>query len=278
MFSRREFCAAGLTSALVSTGCSAREPRSAPYQSILIGGIAPPLLAWAGRTWRCNMGSTWNRNMDHCLQVSRDKARFEIRNSGRDRSARDPAGKLRSELSGSLPGERARLPNGIVLWGAMSFIHRSWADPAGMAKLNSGVHGQMHIGSSFGGSPAFAFRRASTGEFQVTTRGENDRHGVGSVRYQAPLSFDEPHDLVYAVTLDPAQGFLRVWIDGRPVVDALGISIGSRFAESFWNIGCYYPSGATCPVVAEYANHIYPSAGDLRGRIANPARWPGTSS
>ena len=274
IFSRREVCIAGLTSALISSGCSGRGAAASGYQPVLENGVAPPILSWAGRRWRCNMGSTWNPQMDHCLRLSRDRARFEIRNSPRDRAVNDPVGKRRSEISGSLPGDRTRLPNGVRLWGAMSFIHQRWSDPAGMATLPGGVHGQLHIGSSFGGSPALAFRRSSTGEFVVTSRGENDRRGAGTIRYRAPLSFDEPHDLVYSVLLDPVGGLLRVWIDGRLVVDVRAISIGSRFAESFWNLGCYYGSGTTCPVVAEFANHAYPSAMDLGGRAANPAAWP----
>ena len=74
-FSRREVCIAGLTSALISSGCSARGAAASGYQSVLEKGVAPPILSWAGRRWRCNMGSTWNPQMDQCLQLSRDRAR-----------------------------------------------------------------------------------------------------------------------------------------------------------------------------------------------------------
>ena len=274
MYTRREFCAAGAASALLPCACDARPLSATGYRSVLQRGFAPETIVWAGRTWRCNMGSTWNPGLDHCLQIGGPIARFELRDSPLDRSRSDPPDKRRCELSGSLRGDLRRLPNGVPLWGAMSFIHHRWADPAGMARLRGGVHGQLHIGSKFGGSPALAFRRTNLGEFQVTTRGELDPKGVGSVRYQAPVSFDEPHDLVYCVLLHPTQGFARVWLDGRQVVDARTISIGSQYAQSFWNVGCYYGSGIACPVAAEYANHVYPSETGLNARTKTAPRWP----
>ena len=275
MFSRREFCVVGASSIMLPTACRAAPARGAGYASILERGFAPETVDWADRSWRCNMGSTWNAGMDYCLQLGAKKARFEIRNTERDHSKIDPPGKLRSELSGSLPGgNRERLPNGVPLWGALTFIHHRWADPFGMARLHGGVHGQIHIGSKFGGSPAVAFRRTNDGQFLITTRGELDPDGNGTVRFRGPVSFDEAHDLVCNLVLDPNAGSLRVWIDGRKIVDVSGVSIGSHFAQSYWNIGCYYGSGASCPVVAEYANHVYPALGDLTARTRRPAAWP----
>jgi hypothetical protein len=275
MFSRREFCVVGLTTALLPSACIARQPAaSGGYRSILVNGLAPATVEWAGREWRCNMGATWNQQMDYCLKVTDTTARFEIRPTERDHSSIDRDGKLRSELSGSLPKDHTRLPNGVPLWGAMTFIHHNWSDPEGMAKLYGGLHGQIHIGSSFGGSPALAFRRTRNGEFEITTRGELDPVKSGTVRYTGPLTFDEPHDLVFEIVLDPTHGSARVWIDGKQVVDARDISIGSHFAESYWCIGCYYGAGASCPVVAEFANHVYPATAELTARTRRPAVWP----
>jgi len=120
------------------------------------------------------MGATWTPGMDHCLKLAGSRARFEVRPGPTDRRQDDRAGILRSELSGSLKGDRTRLPNGVPLWGAFSFIHHRWSDRAGMANTTGGVHGQVHIGQSFGGSPALAFRRDPKGNFLITTRGESD--------------------------------------------------------------------------------------------------------
>ena len=218
------------------------------------------------------MGSTWNRGMDHCLRLTDRKARFEIRDTLDDRRAKDPPIKRRSELSGSLPGNRERLPNGVPLWGALSFIHHRWADPAGMATRTGGVHGQIHAGNTFGGSPALAFRRNNRGEFTVTTRGEYDPKS--RVRYLDALSFDQAHDLVYNIVLHPTDGALAVWLDGRQIIDVRGQSIGTRHAESLWAVGCYYAGGATCPVVAEFANHRYPAQLNLSDRIRARPAWP----
>jgi hypothetical protein len=269
MLSRRNFCLCCIGTAFLPVACDAHAPA---YRSTLNDGITPSPLAWAGRKWRCNMGSTWNRSMDHCLRLADSRARFEIRPTPNDRSKNDDAPKLRSELSGSLPGSRERLPNGVALWGATSFIHHRWADPAGMAERTGGVHGQIHIGKTFGGSPALAFRRNKRGEFAVTTRGEHDPES--RVRHVGALPFDQVHDLVYRLVLDPSDGALAVWLDGRQIVDVRGQSIGSQHAESYWAVGCYYAGGASCPVVAEYANHVYPAPVNLSGRIRRRPAWP----
>ena len=213
------------------------------------------------------MGSTWNAGMDHCFRYDEDMARFEIQPTARDRAEHDKPDKRRSELHGT----KNRLPNGVPLWGAMSFNHHGWSNPAGMAKGWGGVHGQIHMGKA-GGSPALAFRRTREGRFLVTTSGEFD--DLNRKRWTAPLSFDQVHDLVYRVVLDARAGQLDVWLDGRQVVHVANASIGSRVGGCYWCIGCYYSGGISCPVVAEYANHEFPSAKELSTRISSQPRWP----
>lgn len=257
-----------------STGTSPppSDPSSLEYSSTLVNGFTPSPVVWSGRQWRTNMGSTWNSGMDHCLRVNGNRARFELHNTPLDRSSGDPdPAKRRSEISGSLYGDPTTLPNNVTLWGAMQFNHHSWSDPAGMALLTGGVHGQIHMGHGLGGSPALAFRRNSRGDLKITTRGEFDTSGT--TRYEKPLSFDAVHDLVYRVNLHERGGALTVWLDGLKIVDVFGASIGSHYADSYWNVGCYYAGGVTCPVVAEYGNHVYPSPNDLSARIANAPVW-----
>jgi hypothetical protein len=197
-------------------------------------------------------------------------ARFELHNTEFDRASGDPAEKRRSELH--FP-KRPRLPNDTPLWGAMSFIHHGWADPSGMEKLTTGgAHGQIHIGSKAGGSPAVAFRRHRDGDFLVTTRGEQEQGNIK--RFKAPLAFDQPHDLVYRVVLSPTNGSLAVWLNRQKVVELDGVPIGSHYAECYWNIGAYYAGGVTCPIVAEFANHVYPSPESLLKRTAASLPWP----
>lgn len=141
-----------------------------------------------------------------------------------------------------------------------------------MVARSGGIHGQIHIGRTFGGSPAVAFRRDPQGRFRVTTRGELDPEN--RTRYRAPLTFDQHHHLVYRVVLHPSDGSLAVWLDGVQIIDVGGQSIGTRHADSFWILGCYYSGGATCPVVAEFANHNYPARLDLSGRIKAGVGWP----
>ncbi|MGZ2411659.1 polysaccharide lyase-like protein [Sphingomonas sp. F9_3S_D5_B_2] len=275
--SRRNFCVAALGTA-AAAGVIAQRLAGAHaaandhgYESTLVDGLTPPSIMWSGRKWRCNMGSTWHPGMDYCLRRDGGRARFEVRPTPFDRGQSESQQKRRSELSGSVYGDKTRLPNGVPLWGAFSFIHHRWADPTGMADLDGAVHGQIHMGSKFGGSPALAFRRNGRGQFVITTRGEFEPDTTS--RWRASLSFDEVHDLVYRVILDEAAGALDVWIDGKKVLEVGSASIGSHFAESYWNVGCYCSSGVTCPVVAEYSNHVYPGPRDLTDRTQRRPPW-----
>ena len=278
-FSRRDYCLAAFGTALLpitywglasGRGAGAQPSRPVPFRSTLVGGVTPLRLEWLDRKWRCAMGSTWNPGMEHCLRLTGERARFEIRNTDRDRGQNDEPKKRRSEIRNP---NRPRLPNGVPLWAATSFIHQRWADPAGMAAQKAGgVHGQIHIGSTFGGSPAVAFRRLPNGEFAVTTRGEREQDST--TRFRGAVSFDDVHDLVYRVVLHPTNGSLSVWLDGRPIVDLNNASIGSNDAECYWSIGCYYGSGIACPIVAEFGNHVYPSPTDLSARIKRRPGWP----
>ena len=238
------------------------------YQSTLVDGFTPGHVYWAGRKWRCAMGSTWNPDMDYAFRLSSERARFEIREAPLNRGVRDKINKRRSEIRHP---NSPRLPNGVPLWGAMSFAHHQWDDPAGMAANRGGVHGQLHMGSAFGGSPALAFRRTRKGAFAITTRGERDPDGT--LRYEGPLSFDAVHNLVYRMVLGPNSGTLQVWLNGDSIVQVKDISIGSEAAQCYWGIGCYYTGTITCPIIAEYGDHVYPSPTDLQNRIGFRPMW-----
>ena len=274
MPSRRDLCIAGIGVPLISlapslTACRA-ESGSRParaYRSSLVDGYTPKRIDWDGYRWSADMGSTWNAGMEHCFQSGDGNARFELRPTARDRADKDKPDKRRSELHCT----KNRLPNGVPLWGAMSFNHHPWSDPAGMARGWGGLHGQIHMGK-FGGSPAVAFRRMGDGRLLVTTRGEFDDRN--QKRWMARVSFGEPHDLVFRVLLDAIDGQLDVWLDGRRVVEIRRESIGSRVGGSYWCLGNYFAGGITCPVVAEFAHHEFPTVRDLSKRVANMPAWP----
>jgi len=241
------------------------------YYSTLVNGKTPyyPLTFADKSNWKVGAGSTWNTGMDHSVRLSSQKKRLrvELRNTEKDKADGDQKGCRRAEMKGSVN----LLYNSIEYWGAFSFIHHPWADPSGMAGLSGGVHGQLHMGD-FGGSPAVAFRRHKNGNFRVTTRGQYSTSST--VRYDKPLAFGAKHDLVYRVKFHPTAGELTVWLNGVKIVDIKGVSIGSNAAGYHWNLGAYYSRGITCPVIAEYANHILPWPGDLSARIANRPAWP----
>jgi hypothetical protein len=272
--SRRGILLGGATAALLpivrpSALLAQTTPPKTTYYSSLVGGYTPKSdLTFAGQTgWRAAAGSTWNSGMDHSLRLSSQKKalRVELRDTPRDNTDGDEDGR-RSELKGIW-----KLPNAAPLWGAFSFIHHRWADPAGMAELYGGVYGQIHMGP-FGGSPAVAFRRHKSGDFMVTTRGELNTSNTK--RYKAPLAFGAVHDIVYRAVMHPTHGELTVWLNGLKIVDIKGESIGSSLADYIWHIGAYFSGGITCPIVAEFANHVYPWQGDLSARITRRPTWP----
>lgn len=269
---RREFCIAGVGLPLLSVGSlvlaerTLRGPPSAPYRSSLVNGLTPKRIEWDDHVWSADMGSTWNRGMEHCFRYTETNARFELQPTTADHAQNDPDRKRRSELHCT----KTLLPNAVPIWGAMSFVHHRWSDPAGMAQGWGGVHGQIHM-HKFGGSPALAFRRHGDGSFMVTTRGEFEPDTT--TRWRGAVSFDQPHDLVYRIVIEPNDGELDVWLDGQHVVNLRKASLGSHLGGCYWCIGCYYGGGITCPVVAEYANHAFPGTGDLSKRIAARPQW-----
>lgn len=273
--SRRQLVAAGLAVPFVSAASLLFAERKAGrpaggrggYHSSLVNGLTPKRVDWAGYSWSADMGSAWNPGMDHSFQYSDNAARFEIDATPLDRGENDPPRKRRSELHCT----KTLLPNGVPLWGAMSFNHHGWSDPGGMAQLEGGAHGQVHM-HKFGGSPAVAFRRHGDGRFLVTTRGELDQKN--NKRWIGQLPFNQVHDLVYRLLLDPSNGQLDVWLNGLRIVSLRAASIGSSVGGCYWCIGCYYGGGVTCPVVAEFANHEFPSQRDLARRITAAPAWP----
>lgn len=244
------------------------------FIALEIGPLPEAQTRWSERTWRVNAGSVQHGDLAYAVQSDKsgDVVCFELRDSDRDRSPNDAPSVRRAELSGSLYSDKRRLANALPLWGAMSFRHHAWTDPDAMRQHTGGVYGQIHMGSQFGGSPALAFRRTRDGLFRITTRGQHDTGGT--VRYEAPLSFDESHDLVYRLVLHPVRGSLAVWLDGKQIINIKDISIGHESAQSYWNLGLYFSGGIDGRVIAEYANHRYPSPAALAQRAARPEPWP----
>ena len=243
------------------------EPQPAPsgtYQTSLVNGRTLDPFLWQGRQWRAYVRSD-DVSLDYPLRYTRNKVRFELR----PEDFSGTAATSRSELGGSYSAY-PRLPNNVPLWGAMSFNHHC-------GNTTSGVHGQIHMGSTAGGSPALAFRRSSDGPnvFKVTTNSQSGSGTTGSVtRASLNVSCGAVHDLVYRVVLNPTAGSLTVWIDRAKVVDLPRIPIGHSNAEHYWNFGAYYSGGIKSTVVAEYANHVYPSTADLSARTVSGVAWP----
>lgn len=244
------------------------------FTPLEIGPLPAAQSVWADRFWRANTGAAQYPEKAYAVQTTLDKriVRFELRDSDRDRSKSDSGTTRRAELSGSLYGCDERLPNGTPLWGAFSFRHSAWENPVGMAAKSGGVYGQIHMGSEFGGSPALAFRRGRDGRFRITTRGQFELDGT--IHYDRSLTFDEPHDLVYRVSLHPTEGEISVWLDGDLVVEQARVSIGHDSAQSYWAFGLYFSGGIAGSVSAQYAHLAYPAPRSLRDRTTKSPAWP----
>ena len=121
----------------------------------------------------------------------------------------------------------------------MSFIDHQWDDPAGMA-AGLGRRGSraVSIGSTFGGSPQWRFVACVGVRFPaITTRGESAPENTR--RYQGPLAFDQPHNMVYRVVPHPTNGALAVWLDGSEFSTFMVLRSAPAMRHD-WSIGCYY--------------------------------------
>lgn len=229
-------------------------PTSAEYQSTLgADGLTPEYPTWNGRKWSAALKSTDAPGLDYCWRVTENRSRFELK-----------ADETRAELHES----RTKLPNGVSMWGAFTYLDRAWPNAAGMLAETGGCFTQMHWPGS--GSPAFAFRRGRDGKLVITTRGDGQDN---TKRYEGAMSFGLPHDIVYRFVLGP-QGELDVWVDGAQIVNFRG-PVGSATPGCYWCIGCYYAGGTGGnTVIQEYGNHVFPTTASLESRVANLARWP----
>lgn len=245
------------------------DPSFFAYSSTLgPSGYTPSKASWNGKTWKADMGSTWNLGMDHSWRVTATADRFELHPTPQDRAVNDSADKRRSELH----YKKTELANGMEYWGAYSFIDHSWPDPVGMNLTTGGAHMQMHMPS--GNGAAFALRRYRDGTFLVTT---NSSAGGNLKQFNAPLSFDAVHDVVYRCICDPAAGELDLWLDGTQVTafrGLLGIAGATSTAGYYFCRGLYYGGGITCNIVAEFANVVTPQTANLLSRVSSPPPWP----
>lgn len=252
-------------------GRSLAQTTTGYYSMLGSNGLMPESgISFAGKTnWRAACGATWNTGMAHSIRRSagHKRLRFELRDTTKDKTDGDDSDTRRAELKNTSD----KLYNNIDYWGALSFIHYRWADPAGMAELYGGVYMQLHMGD-FGGSPAVAFRRHKSGQFLITTRGQNNTSNTK--RYLAPLAWDTKHDIVYRVRFHPSYGQLDVWLNGTKIVGITNQSIGSNVAGYRPYVGCYFSGGITCPIVAEVGNYVYPATVPLDARITNCPAWP----
>jgi len=113
----------------------------------------------------------------------------------------------------------------------------------------------------------------TNGLFLITTNGANDPTS-NHKWYSSALAFGQPHDVVYRCVIDPVNGSLDVWVDGRQVLSLTRQSIGVAQSGCYPCYGLYYAGGTTCTVVAEVANIAAPSTLSLSARTLKKPAWP----
>jgi hypothetical protein len=201
------------------------------------------------------MGYAWQTRANGC--------RFELHNTSNDRSSEDPTTKRRAEIH-----DKVHLCDvGKVYWGAFSFKDTAFSDPAGMKAFAAGSHFQMHMPG--GGSPVWALRRKGDGSSTITTN-----PGGNKTRATFSVSFDAVHDCVYRQIIQPTNGELDVWIDGRQVLKYRGALSDSKSGNGYYPCyGPYYGSGMSGVIVVEYANIAPPSLSDLSARLTAAPAW-----
>ena len=229
-------------------------------------GMAPRFFNWLGTNWSDNSGQTWNQNLPYALGISDTRLRAELHDSPYDHGQNDPTDKRRAEIH-----NKVGLLNNVTYWHAFSYLDQPWTNPAGQKKAGGGAIHQIHMPD--GGSPAIAFRRFPDGSFGVTTN-----PGGNVKRFKMPMTYGQPHDIVYRFTLSSAgasNGALAVWVDGRKMLDLSGVAIGGAGNGYYLCLGAYYGSGlGGNRIIQEYGNIVpFPTLSDLSSRIAAPPAW-----
>lgn len=250
-----------------------------------VAAACPQLERFAPRVFEREIG--WGRhrakisgagrgmvNLGHSLNTSRKGTiRFEVRNSTQDRGLADSETVRRSELAFS----RVRSGKNTVLWDAFGVLPEAYADPASMMESSGGLFSQMKTDGP--GSPVLGMRRTRGDKLQITTRAI-DEPGLGETLFEGEWKLGVPHYFVRRMVFGSGTGQLDVWMDGRKIVSARNIRMGSSNPANapYPKLGAYYSRGlgsSPCSrVVNEFANYREPTTTNLSHLIKNPPPWP----
>ena len=174
----------------------------------------------------------------YAITTSNDQIRFEVRNTDLDRSPKDKAKVRRSEIA----LEGIQLSNDVEYWDAFGIIPHPYSNPSSMSETRGGLFYQIKIPGN--GSPILGMRRTSDDELLITTK-PSDQPGMGTIRYHAAWTLNEAHYFVRRMVFSPRSASLDVWLDGRQIVHAENIEMGSDNPKlrAYPKIGAYYAGG-----------------------------------
>jgi hypothetical protein len=227
-------------------------------------GLLPKTFTMNGVRVRTSSAGTRVPDLNHAIQQSADGnvTEFSTRNSSAERLATDKAYGRRSEVR-----LLTALAAGVVYHGAYTFTMRGW-------RGNQLVMGQAHAPKGLDGSPVWALRRIKNGDAAIYARALGER-GAGSAIWSAPVNWSVPHDLVFEVRYGRTRGYLKVWLDGKPIVQEYrwrNALVDTGPSGIYWKQGIYAALGQTSDQMwVRYANVIFHNTDwDPRQRIAAP--------
>ncbi|WP_069337160.1 heparin lyase I family protein [Sphingobium yanoikuyae] len=99
-----------------------------------------------------------------------------------------------------------------------------------------------------------------------------------TLRASVPYELDVWHDIIIRIRFGwSGDAMMKVWLDGAPIVDVSGVSIGMNDAVGpYHKFGCYWHDLTAGRVITNENIHVVPPGidADLSARVSNPPPRP----
>jgi hypothetical protein len=212
-----------------------------------------------GHKWGNNSGQTWNKLVPYAIGLADGSLRTELHDTTNDHGLNDPSFKRRAEI-----GSADTFRNGVEYWSAYAFAST-------VTNLNSGFNVRISQPCHWpsGASPAIGHTIAGTKagiEFRVSLKNDNTGNVI---KGRAPIANGSRNDVVMNFKLGTS-GFVRVWLNGKQIVNFTGF-VGSAKEDGYSNRLGNYGTLNGASVVTVYDNiAAFPKSDNLSARITAP--------
>ena len=176
----------------------------------------------------------------------------------------------RSELR-----QTSTMKKGVIYWNAFDFRVDNYA--RGSAKSDFVILAQYHAGNSSILSPWLALRLGNpkteekTARFVVTRGDEKGQLGPSSSANIPDFEDGRWYRVAIETKADPDNGFARIWIDGRLILDERGaIGYADAPGAGYFRFGIYRTSGTLGTTMVSFDNVTGTTTRDLSNRIREP--------